>query len=476
MKRARGLLAVAALLAPVATACNWLLGFEDDYRVLGDGEGNGGGCTEGSCGRIRHVSAGGSFACVLLEDGTVTCWGGNEVGQLGVPPAGDAGGCPTGRPCRWQPRMIPMGGVKFTAIATGYDFACGLAEARDGGGTPIYCWGSNQFAQLGHAKGELGDRTCKDIDGDPVTCNWTPQEVLGARGEYAALAAGWESACAALKSDGTTFCWGSNGKSVRGTSATDAGVAPNRVNAPKDPPYSGYAGLAMSLGNARACGRVMGGSLTHCWGDNRCLEQRGSLGDDTDGDHSATPITVRKVETKEVLAGVVETITLDGASCASANDGVWCWGSNFYGGLGEDALSDRVFAGRVPDIPPVDRLSGAYHHACAIKDGAVTCWGLNGAGQLGRGTVDDDDACLSRDKRKCGKTAAAIPNFEAVDISSGADFNVALRADGTVWAWGSNQSGKCGQPHDSDAGVAVCGGGEPCFPTPRRIAGVGPLE
>jgi alpha-tubulin suppressor-like RCC1 family protein len=136
-------------------------------------------------------------------------------------------------------------------------------------------------------------------------------------------------------------------------------------------------------------------------------------------------------------------------------------------------LSDRKFAGRMPELPAVDRLSGAFHHACAIQRGTVTCWGLNGAGQLGRGTIDDDDACLAGDMRKCGKTPAVVPGFDAVEISSGADFNVALRADGTVWAWGSNQSGKCGQPPGSDAGLSVCGGGNPCLPTPRRIAGVG---
>ena len=493
---------IAASAIAIGVGCNWILGFEDNYVVAPGGPscaadidmqrdpancgrcGNvcaaGLNCKDGYCGSVRQVSAGGSFACARLDDGTVKCWGGNEAGQLGMNPANDET-CFQGAHCHWQPRTVPFGDVKLTTISTGYDFACGLAAPTgDNPTTAIYCWGSNEFSQLGHARGALGDQlppagpkeesTCRDVDGDPIACNWTPH-VVGERMRdvFGAVAAGWESACAALKSDGTTFCWGSNRQYVRGTEASDAGVEPNIVK-DGDSLSKGSADLTMSLGNARACGRDMDGNLTHCWGDNQGMHDGlGGLGDETFTDaYSAKPITVRTAST-DALSGVVRTVTLEGASCAQAYDGVWCWGSNYYGVLGTPSVDGGGSAARVPDLPAVDDISGTYHHVCTIKDGGVSCWGINGAGQLGRGTLSDDEACTPR---KCAQIAGPIPGFDARAISSGAEFSVALRADGTVWAWGSNLSGKCGQPADAEGHVEVCARGAPCFPAPRRIMGI----
>jgi alpha-tubulin suppressor-like RCC1 family protein len=88
--------------------------------------------------RFDTVSAGFGHTCALSE-GRAFCWGRNDEGQLGNPRVDDS--C-EGVPCTVSP--IPVLGVdSFTSIAAGGDHTCGIA------GGAAYCWGSNQYGQLG---------------------------------------------------------------------------------------------------------------------------------------------------------------------------------------------------------------------------------------------------------------------------------------------------------------------------------------
>ena len=73
-------------------------------------------------------------------------------------------------------------------------------------------------------------------------------------------------------------------------------------------------------------------------------------------------------------------------------------------------------------------------HTVALKgDGTVWAWGYNGSGQLGDGT---------RDKSAVPVKVANISGIKA--IASGLDHTIALKEDGTVWAWGDNYYGQLG--------------------------------
>lgn len=73
--------------------------------------------------------------CAVLADGTVACWGSNELGELGQGTAdSDVHSAPVAVP----------GISGAVSVAVGWGFACALNG--DGG---IACWGSNDRGQLG---------------------------------------------------------------------------------------------------------------------------------------------------------------------------------------------------------------------------------------------------------------------------------------------------------------------------------------
>jgi len=88
--------------------------------------------------RFDTISAGFGHTCAL-RGGRAFCWGRNDQGQLGSARADDR--C-EGVPCNVSP--IRVEGIDgFTSIAAGGDHTCGIA------GGALYCWGANQYGQLG---------------------------------------------------------------------------------------------------------------------------------------------------------------------------------------------------------------------------------------------------------------------------------------------------------------------------------------
>jgi alpha-tubulin suppressor-like RCC1 family protein len=80
-----------------------------------------------------HLAGGTSFACMRLEDGSVTCWGTNSAGQLGI---GQVTALPQG------PTVLDLEAVD---IEVGDDHACAITPERT-----VVCWGGNTQGQLGN--------------------------------------------------------------------------------------------------------------------------------------------------------------------------------------------------------------------------------------------------------------------------------------------------------------------------------------
>jgi alpha-tubulin suppressor-like RCC1 family protein len=125
---------------------------------------------------------------------------------------------------------------------------------------------------------------------------------------------------------------------------------------------------------------------------------------------------------------------------ALKNDGtVWSWGSNGYGQLGDGTNTDRATPVQVSGLTNVKEIdAGAYHTVALKNDGTVWSWGSNGYGQLGDGTTEDRKAPV----QVMVSPGVGLTNVKA--IAAGDCHTVALKNDGTVWAWGRNNCSQLG--------------------------------
>ncbi|HEU4432179.1 MAG TPA: chitobiase/beta-hexosaminidase C-terminal domain-containing protein, partial [Pyrinomonadaceae bacterium] len=123
---------------------------------------------------------------------------------------------------------------------------------------------------------------------------------------------------------------------------------------------------------------------------------------------------------------------------------VWAWGHNFYGQIGNGTNSNQPTPAQVEDLMSVIDISAGHDFAVALKsDGTVWTWGSNEFGRLGIGTSTPSTA--NRPLKVVGLSSITA-------IAAGNSHTLALRADGTVWAWGANASGELGLG-TSDFGV-----------------------
>jgi alpha-tubulin suppressor-like RCC1 family protein len=77
--------------------------------------------------------------------------------------------------------------------------------------------------------------------------------------------------------------------------------------------------------------------------------------------------------------------------------------------------------------------AGQYHSLALKRDGTVWAWGQNSSGKLGDGTTIDRS------------TPVQVSSLTSViAISAGGGHNLALKSDGTVWGWGGNSWGQIG--------------------------------
>jgi hypothetical protein len=90
-------------------------------------------------------------------------------------------------------------------------------------------------------------------------------------------------------------------------------------------------------------------------------------------------------------------------------------------------------------LSKVTGISAGQWHAVAVKsDGTVWVWGCNNSGQLGNGVSTPGETT----NLSVPQQVKDLINVETV--SAGHAYSVAVKRDGTVWAWGDNSSGQLG--------------------------------
>jgi alpha-tubulin suppressor-like RCC1 family protein len=291
--------------------------------------------------RWTALSTGGQVACGLNTAGSALCWGDNTFGEIGN---GGGGGGST-------PSQV-SGALTFTSIAAGNQHVCGVAASR------VFCWGDDDFGQLGDT-GIVNSTT-------PI-----PAESAGTVMSFVTVTAGFAHTCA-LKASGAAYCWGNNAAAQLGIGAADGNAHSTPVQV-----GGGLTFVSLTAGTAHTCGLTSAG-VAYCWGDNSF----GELGIGSAGGEAGAPVAVGGGLTfTQLSAGDVFT-------CGVSGSAVYCWGSNSDGQIGEGAGVTGGMAAspsKVSGSLSFSHVTAGKRHACGIVSGGAeaACWGSDIFGTLG---------------------------------------------------------------------------------------------
>jgi alpha-tubulin suppressor-like RCC1 family protein len=379
---------------------------------------------------VVSLVAGGSHSLALCSDGTVAAWGSNSNGELGN--NGNANSLLPVAVNRQQ-SVSALFGKTVTALAAGGSHS--LALCSDG---TVAAWGFNYSGQLG-----AGTMPSSNV---PVAVN-TQEEVSALFGKKVVSIAAGSTYSLALCSDGTVVAWGANFSGQLGDNSMINRLVPVAVNTSSGvSALFGKSVVAVAAGSSHSLALCSDGTLV-AWGSNFS----GELGNNSPTS-SLVPVLVNTSFGVSALFGkTVAAIAAGGSySLALCSDRtVVAWGYNFNGQLGNDSTTSRSVPVTVSTVSGVSALFGkavvaiaaGYSHSLALcSDGSVVAWGSND-GHLGNNTSAASSVPVAV---SAASGISCLEGRSVVIISAGNFHSLALCSDGTVAAWGSNNSGQLG--------------------------------
>ncbi len=340
------------------------------------------------------ISAGRSFSCAIISDGTVWCTGANNGGQLGRGNTVDSA-VPVQVKRRNTGLKPPVPLTKVVAVASGVEHNCALRED-----TSVWCWGRNYFGSLGD--GTDTRRTTavqvKKMNGDPLL-------------NVVAVGAGAISSCA-VTSGGAGWCWGDTNAAGVGDGTGEASFRAVRVKKTGDTFLTGVA--EMDGGAYHICARTTDGAAW-CMGSNSA----GAIGDGTSQNRS------RFTRVEKAGGGFLENVISISAggetSCAVVSGGAtFCWGTAMGTGTGPSDTTTDIRRATAVRTSAQATLSGrvavsvGHDFGCALgADDGVRCWGRNDYGQVANGTKTTADYAVVAEK------SGATPLSGVISLSAG---------------------------------------------------------
>ena len=244
----------------------------------------------------------------------------------------------------------------------------------------------------------------------------------------------------------SAYAWGRNAYGALGDNTTVSKTSPVSV-------VGGFTNWIQVTAGYRHSVGVRADGTAWAWGRNN----NGQVGDNTTVTKSS-PVAVVGGFTNwvQVTAGTDHTVGV------RANGTAWAWGNSYAGQVGDGTANPRsspvsVVGGFTDWI----QVSAGNNHTIGLRaNGTAWGWGYNGeagtyfglpnGGQLG------DNTRLNR-----SSPVSVVGGFTNwVQVSAGSNHTVAIRANGTAWAWGQNYSGRLGDNTTTvrSSPVAVAGG------------------
>jgi alpha-tubulin suppressor-like RCC1 family protein len=183
----------------------------------------------------------------------------------------------------------------------------------------------------------------------------------------------------------------------------------------------------------------------YAWGNNAY----GRLGDNSTTERSS-PVSVVGGFTDWISASAGNNFSLG----VRANGTLWAWGYNGRGILGDNTVTSRSspvsVVGGFTDW--IEASAGGIHGVAVRANGTLWSWGRNTHGVIG----DNTSQTLSR-----SSPVSVVGGFtDWISASAGSNHIIGVRANGSLWSWGSNGYGQLGTNNTTDRSspVSVVGG------------------
>jgi alpha-tubulin suppressor-like RCC1 family protein len=366
---------------------------------------------------VKDISGGFYHTVALKDNGTVWAWGNNKYGQLG-----DRTNITRETPVQVVDAYDPTGFLTgITDIALGDYHTVALKD--DG---TVWAWGGNKYGQLGDGTNNEGCRKPAQVidPNDPAGFLTNVKDISG--GFYHTVA---------LKDDGTVWAWGNNGGGQLGDGMNTQRWKPVQVIDPDDP-----AGFLTDVTTITAGGYhtvvIYLDPVDSLRGPKGPMGPAGTPGadgrDGVDGADGILSLTGKTCPKGSYMAGfdAVGDLICDSIPCpCPVTTKVWAWGWNEFGQLGDGTTTDRWIPVDLPGLTGVTAISGGFHSLALKDDGTVWAWGGLDEGR-------------STPPSNVPVPVAGLTGVTA--ISGGYNHSLALKDDGTVWAWGENYDGQLG--------------------------------
>jgi alpha-tubulin suppressor-like RCC1 family protein len=295
--------------------------------------------------------------------------------------------------------------LELGRISVGGHHSCGLTSLGE-----AYCWGSNNFGQLGNAGQDSN----------------TSVAVVGGH-RFSSISAGNSHTCGITVS-GKAYCWGKNAEGRLGNATRQNSSSPSPVAANGNGEVLTF--LQLSAGGEHTCGINLQQDL-YCWGSSAVL-----------GVNSLLLIPKRFYAIPQELSFTQVSAGKNHTCALGVSKKAYCWGSNNFGQLGTNDINPRILP--TPLAAPGDHLtfssiSSGQDHTCGLTtDGQAYCWGRNNSGQLGVSGIAESLNPIAV------TFGIGNPVLRFTSLVVGYYFTCGLTLAGQLYCWGNNDYGQLG--------------------------------